>query len=128
MSLNTADTIFLVVGLVDFGGVFFWIGVCLHLAYTQMDLMLEHLKDSVLLNTFAPLKQGGPWGKLVLIGSISSVVTFPDFYLKRGSVSSEDLRNFPTSLKRKLVVLQWSGLSLLIVMVCLGVIAKLGLV
>ena len=128
MSLNTADKIFLAVGLIDFGGIFLWIGMCLHLAYTQMDLMLNHLKNSSLLNTFVPLRQGGPWGKLVLVGSISSVVTFPGFYLRRGSVNTEDLRGFPTALKRKLVILQWCGLILLVVMVCIGAVAKLGLV
>lgn len=128
MSLNTADKIFLAVGLIDFGGIFLWIGVCLHLAYTKMDLMLDHLKNSLLLNTLGPLRQGGPWGMLVLVGSISSVVTFPDFYLKRGKVNAEDLRGFPVALKRKLMVLQWVGLILLVIMVCIGVVAKLGLV
>jgi len=128
MSLNTADKIFLAVGLIDFGGIFLWIGVCLHLAYTQMNLMQDHLKNSLLIKTFFSLGQGGPWGKLVLVGSISSVVTFPVFYLKRGSVNAEDLRGFPAVLKRKLVILQWSGLILLVVMVCIGIVAKLGLV
>ncbi|WP_314919657.1 hypothetical protein [Pseudomonas helleri] len=128
MSLNTADKIFLAVGLIDFAGIFIWIGVCLHLAYTQMDLMLDHLKNSALINTFVPLRQGGPWGRLVLIGSISSVIAFPGFYLKRGSVNAEDLRCFTGSLKRKLVMLQWGGLILLVVMVCIGVVAKLGFV
>ena len=128
MSLNTADKIFLAVGLIDFAGIFIWIGVCLHIAYTQMDLMLDHLKNSSLVNTFAPLRQGGPWGRLVLIGSISSVIAFPGFYLKRGSVNAEDLRCFTGSLKRKLVMLQWGGLILLVVMVCIGVVAKLGFV
>ena len=128
MSLDTADKIFLAVGLIDFGGIFLWIGVCLHLAYTKMDLMLDHLKTSSLLNTFVPLRQGGPWGKLVLVGSISSIVTFPGFHLRRGSVNAEDLQGFPAALKRKLVILQWTGLVLLVIMVCIGIVAKLGLV
>lgn len=67
-------------------------------------------------------------GKLVLVGSISSVITFPSFYLKRGSVNAEDLRCFASALKRQLVILQWSGLTLLVVMVFVGVVAKLGFV
>lgn len=126
MSLDTADKIFLAVGLIDFGGIFLWIGVCLRLAYTKMDLMLNYLKNSSLMGTFAHLRQGGPWGKLVLVGSISSVVTFPGFYLKRGAVNAEDIRCFPTALKRKLVILQWAGLVLLVTMVCIGIVAKLG--
>ena len=36
MSLNTADTVFLCVGLICFGGIFIWIGVALYLAYTRI--------------------------------------------------------------------------------------------
>jgi hypothetical protein len=71
-----------------------------------MDLMLEHLKNCSAIMTRAPLRYGGPWGRLLLVGSISGVVTFPKFYLKRGELSSEDLASFPMLLKRKLVVLQ----------------------
>jgi len=44
MSLNTAEKIYLCVALIDFGGIFIWLGVALHLAYTKMDLMLGYLK------------------------------------------------------------------------------------
>lgn len=128
MSLNTADKVFLAVGLIDFGGIFVWIGVCLHIAYTKMELMLDHLKNSSMLSSLTPLRHGGPWGKLVLVGSISGALTFPRFYLKRGSVSAEDLHNFPASLKRKLVILQWIGIGLLLTMVSIAVVVKLGLV
>ncbi len=94
-------------------GVFIWIGVALRIAYTKMDVMLEHLKNCSLITTLSQLKQGGPWGKLLLVGSVSGVVTFPAFYIKRGRASAEDLSNFPVLLKRKLVVLQWVGIILL---------------
>ncbi|MFJ6091034.1 hypothetical protein [Pseudomonas chlororaphis] len=128
MSLNTADKIFLMVGLVDFAGIFIVLGICLHMAYTKMDLMLDHLKNSVVLSTLTTLRHGGPWGKLILVGSISGFVTFPHFYLKRGWVSAEDLLGFPTALKRKLVVLQWSALALIVVMTGLAAVVKLGVV
>lgn len=104
------------------------IGVCLRLAYTKMELMLGHLNNSSMLSTLAPLRHGGPWGKLVLVGSIASVLTFSGFYLKRGLVSAEDLHHFPVLLKRKLVILQWIGLGLLLAMVGLAAVAKLGFV
>lgn len=128
MSLNVADKIFLSIVLVDFAGIFIWIGVCLHLAHTKMELMLSHLKSSSMLSALAPLRHGGPWGKLVLVGSISGALTFPRFYLKRGSVSAEDLHNFPASLKRKLVILQWIGIGLLSVMLSFGAAIKLGFI
>lgn len=48
----------------------------------------------------APLRYEGPWGKLLLIGGISGVVTFPGIYLKHGGVSVENLKDFLFSLKR----------------------------
>lgn len=102
-----------------------WIGVALHMAYTKMDLMLEHLKNCPAIMVRAPLQNGGPWGKLLLVGGISGIVTFPRFYLKRGELSSEDLINFPVVLKRKLAILQWSVIWLLGFAFLLWVIGKI---
>ncbi|MNG96758.1 hypothetical protein D3C81_486940 [compost metagenome] len=109
-------------------GMFVWVGLALHMAYTQLDLMLTHLKNCSAIMIRAPLRQGGPWGKLLLVGGISGIVTFPGFYLKRGGMSVEDLSNFPVALKRKLAVLQWSVIALLLVMISLAAVIKLGLV
>ncbi|MCO7572627.1 MULTISPECIES: hypothetical protein [Pseudomonas] len=97
-------------------GMVIWIGVCLHLAYTRMDEILELLKNCSAVMNRAPLRHGGPWGKLLLIGGISGVITFPGVYLKHGGVSVEDLNNFPVRLKRKLAVLQWCVIGLLVMM------------
>jgi hypothetical protein len=104
--------------------VIIWIGVALHMAYTKMDLMLEHLKNCSAIMIRAQLRQGGPWGKSLLIGGISVIVTFPSFYLKRGELSSEDLTNFPASLKRKLAIMQWSVIGLLGFAILLWAIGK----
>ncbi|AIL63528.1 hypothetical protein [Pseudomonas alkylphenolica] len=95
-------------------GMFAWIGVALHMAYTKMDLMLELLKNCSAVMTRAPLRHGGPWGKLLLVGGISGIVTFPGIYLKHGGVSTEDLEKMPKQLKRKLELLQWCAIGLLI--------------
>ena len=113
MSLNTANKIFLCVGLIDLVGLFVWLGVALHLAYTRMDVMLNHLKNSPAVTIRAHFKSGGPWGKLFLLGGIMSAVTTPGIYLRDGGVNIEEIRNFPTHLKRKLVILQWAGWVLL---------------
>ncbi|WP_411835744.1 hypothetical protein ACLBNB_21860 [Pseudomonas chlororaphis subsp. aurantiaca] len=128
MSLNTADKIFLVIGFIDFAGMFIALGICLHMAYTKMDVMLEYLQNSAVLSTLTTLRHGGPRGKLILVGSISDFVTFPNFYLKRGWVCAEDVLGFPAALKRKLVVLQYSSLGLLLVMAGLATVVKLGFV
>ncbi|WP_248805811.1 hypothetical protein [Pseudomonas sp. MWU13-2100] len=93
--------------------IFALIAISLRLAYTKMDVMLEHLKNSSSVMSLAALRHGGPWGKLLLVGGISGFVTFSGFYLKHGGVDAEDLKNFPVSLKRKLTILQWSAIGLL---------------
>lgn len=124
MSLSAADKIFLVVGLMNFGGIFICLAVALHLAYTKMDFMLEHLKNCPAVMTQVPLRHGGLWGRLLLVGWISGVLTFPGYYLKRGGVSVEDLNNFPPPLKRKLKWIKWTSIALLAAMVFLFAIRK----
>ena len=77
MSLGTADKIMLCVGLIGFGGVFLWIGIALHLAYTKMDLMLDHLKSCPAVTIRAPFKNGGPGGRLFVLGAIMGLMTVP---------------------------------------------------
>ncbi|MCH4872383.1 MULTISPECIES: hypothetical protein [Pseudomonas] len=94
-------------------GAIIWIVIALRIAYTHLNLMLKHLENSSTVTTLTQLKQGSLWGRVLLVGSISSVLTFPDFYIKRGRASAEDISLFPTLLKRKLVVLQWGGIVIM---------------
>lgn len=55
MSLNTANKIFLCVGLIDLVGLLVWLGVALHIAYTKTDIMLIHLKNCSCSNNPSPL-------------------------------------------------------------------------
>lgn len=126
MSISLADKIFLTAGLIDFGGIFIWIGINLHLAYTKMDYMLELLKNSSLIKTLTPLNQGGPWGKFLLVGGIAGVLTFPEMYIKRGTANADDIRNFPPRLKRKLVILHWVCITLLTGLFILFILRKSG--
>ncbi|QXI08635.1 hypothetical protein HU718_013305 [Pseudomonas tensinigenes] len=128
MSLNVVDQVILSIAIVDLAGLILWGGLCLRLGYTTTDLMLEHLKNCSAIMTRVLLRHGGPWGKLLLVGGISGIVTFPKFYLKRGELSSEDLTSFRAPLKRKLVVLQWSVISLLLVIISFGITVKSGFV
>ena len=119
MSLSTAERIFLFAGIIDFGGMFIWFGVALHLAYTRLEEILESLKNCSAIVRRAPLRFGGPLGKLLLIGGISGIVTFPRLYLKHGGVSAEDLNALPPRLKRKLATMQWTLWGLIVLMVLL---------
>lgn len=123
MNIETVDLLIACIGLIYFAAALAWIIVALHMAYTKMDMMLELYKNCKAIMVRAPLRHGGPWGNLMLIGGISGIVTFPSFYLKRGELSLEDLKNTPTSLRRKLAILQWSVWGLLLVMSGFAIIA-----
>ena len=127
MTLSVSDSILLTIVVADFAGIFIWIGICLHLAYTKAGVMLEHLENSPAIMAWAPMRQAGPWVKLMLVGGISGLITFPSFQLKRGQLSAIDLERFPVALKRKLVALQWCMIGLLLVMVSFGIAIKLGM-
>ena len=87
--------------------------------------MLELLKNCSAVMNRAPLRHGGAFGKLLLVGGISGIVTFPGVYLKHGGVSADDLNEFPARLKKKLALLQWCGIGLLTGGVGCGVAIKL---
>ena len=127
MTVSLADQVFMVFGLAIFGGGFFCIGISLYMAYTKMDFMLEHLKNCSIVKAHSPLKYGGPWGKLMLIGWIAGLFTFPEYYLKRGEASAEDLNNFPAHLRKKLVMLKKASFFLIAALVALFVLRESGL-
>ncbi|MFJ7886251.1 hypothetical protein ACIQYF_22690 [Pseudomonas sp. NPDC096917] len=105
-------------------GAIIWLIIALRITYTHLDLMLKHLENSSTVTTPTQLKQGSLWGRVLLVGSISSVLTFPDFYIKRGRASAEDISLFPTLLKRNLVVLQWGGIVIMSSSVLLSLTRK----
>ncbi|MNN91743.1 hypothetical protein D3C81_2098970 [compost metagenome] len=55
-------------------------------------------------------------------------MTTPQLYLRDGGANAEDLKNFPADLKRKLIVLQWTGWGLLLIMFGLFATIKLELI
>jgi len=128
VSLNTADKIILCIGLIDFAGVFIWLGMALHLAYTKMDLMLGHLKNCPAITIRAFLINTGPWGRLVVLGTITGLMITPRIYLRDGGASAEDLKNFPADLKRKLIILHWVAWILILVMFGMVGVVEFGLV
>ncbi|MCW8274449.1 hypothetical protein IMF27_01075 [Pseudomonas sp. PCH199] len=123
MNISFADALFVVSGLLVFGGAIIIFGVAIYLGYTKGEVLSEHFKNSSSLITVPARIDKGLRGKTRLVYSVSSVVTFPRFFLKHGIVSAEDIENFPRDLRRKLVVLQWSLLTALTGIVTLGLIA-----
>ncbi|EUB85100.1 hypothetical protein [Pseudomonas sp. GM30] len=104
-----------------------WIGIALHIAHIKTDVILEHLKNSSAGTRLAALKHGGAWGRLLLVGGASGLVTFTNFYIRRGTLSTEDVASFPASLRQKLVWMQWSAIALLSAMVVLVAVGKSGI-
>ncbi|MPR03130.1 hypothetical protein F0169_14240 [Pseudomonas sp. MAFF 212408] len=100
----------------------------MHLAYTKMELMLSHLKNCPAVMIRAPFKSAGTWGRMFVLGAIMGVMTVPRLYLRDGGASSEDLKNFPARLKRKLIVVHWGGVSFLLILFGLWAVDALGFV
>lgn len=61
----------------------------------------------------------------MVVGGISGFVTFPDFYIERGRISADDIRSLPSSLRCRLIVLQWSAIVLLLIMFCLAALVEM---
>ncbi len=95
-------------------GIYVWIVVALHMAYTKKGMMLKLLRNCSADMGRIQLEHGGPMGKLRFIGEISGAATFPAFYLKHGGVAIDSLEHFPMPLKRKLIILHLSFMGLLV--------------
>jgi hypothetical protein len=127
MTLSLVDKIYVTLLLLDLAGIFILLGACLHMAYTQMDLMLGHLRNCKAVAMRAPLRHCGVWGNLLLVGGISGLVTFPKLHIRIGLLDEEDLRTLPTFIKRKLALLQWSLITLVGTILTLAAVVELGL-
>jgi hypothetical protein len=117
--MEAADKIFLSVSLVGFIGVLAFLSIALHTAYTKMDIMLAYLKNCPFIMNRAFLKDGGPWGRLLILGAIVGVLRTPGLYIPDGSASMEDVLNFPARLKERLIALyRFGNWFTLIFMLC----------
>ena len=96
------------------------------MGYTKGDVLSEHFQNSSFLLTFGINRRSSFYGKIQLIGNISSILTFPGFFLKRGLASAEDIDSVPLKLKQQRVMLQWSFIGLIAAMVLLVIIEKSG--
>lgn len=128
MSISVADALFLTSGLMVFGGALVVFGAALYFGYTKGDALLECFPNSSSIITIPVHIDSGLLGKIRLVYSVSSVVTFPRVFLKHGIVAAEDLERFPSDLRRKLVALQWTLLTVLSGMMILGLGVMAGVI
>jgi hypothetical protein len=56
------------------------------------------------------------------------IMTMPNLYHRDGGVNAKDLQSFPGSLRRKLIVLHWSGVVFIVLLLGLFAVSALGLV
>ncbi|WP_162634946.1 hypothetical protein [Pseudomonas putida] len=103
---------------------FVCIGFALYLGYTQGERLCGYFKNSSSSITSVTRNSSGPYGKMQLVGGIAFVVAFPGFFLRHGIVNAEDIKNFPLSLKWKLVALQW---GFMVVFISMGVLVSIGI-
>jgi len=118
MNLAIAYEILVNTMLIGLGGVFIFLVIAMYIAYTKMDLMLEHLKNCrfIMNQTFF---YAGPRERLIILGSIVSVLKNPGFYTPDGGANIDDIVRFPEQLKRRLFTLyRFGGYSTWILMLC----------
>jgi len=125
MSITLAEKIFLGITLTGFSGMAIWLGIALHFAHTEMDVMLAHLRNCPFVMNRALFHKTGVWGRLFVLGGIASVLMYPSVYLKDGGAVAGDLESFPAKLKRKTVILFRINLALLAYMFGAGGVAYL---
>lgn len=103
--------------------IWFWLMIALHLAYTKLGEILDLLKNCSAVRIRAPLRSMGIPGRLLLIGGISGIVTFPKTLLRRGELCAQDLEQLPRPLRRRLIALQW-GLIIGVAAMLLGLVIR----
>lgn len=109
MSISTSDAVTLGVGLFIFAGCIGFVGVALYVAYSKLDVMLGYFENSPAVTIKAPLKNGGPWGRLFVLGGIIGVIKAPGVYIPDGGACVEDIAKFPEELKARLIALYKVG-------------------
>ncbi|PAM85125.1 hypothetical protein CES87_01105 [Pseudomonas sp. ERMR1:02] len=113
--------------LIVITGQFICIGSALYLSHTKKDIISSHFKHCSVLLIFGIHKGTTFYRRILLIGNISSIVTFPNFFISRKLITAEEIESFPSPLKRQLKILQWSFIGLIASMVSLVIIGRSGI-
>ncbi|AMS17678.1 hypothetical protein A3218_26550 [Pseudomonas chlororaphis] len=80
-------------------GVFFYWGC------KRMDEILGYVKNcKIIMNNRFYLYMGA-WGRMAMIGMVAGSLAYPGYYIRKGMMDIEDIRNFPEPLKRRLIKL-----------------------
>lgn len=104
---------------------FIWLVVALYMAYFDIDVIFEHMKNSSAITSLTFLRDAGPSGRLRMISNIADHIRSPRKGIEKGSISAEDIENLPAPIKRKLIILGRSAFPLLGTLIFLWGIGKM---
>jgi hypothetical protein len=124
MTLRTSEKIFLLIGIVDFIGIFTLIGVMLYVAKTKTETILSHLTNSSISSKIIMLWRGGPWGRIYMMGKVFGIMRNPEFYIHAGTLCAKDFENFPRKLRKNLITLYRLVFIFFAIMMCLGLVSS----
>ena len=128
MAISAAEKVILTVGLLNFSGIFLYLGISYYFALTKMDLMLSYLKNCPSVTLRIHSLKLGLSGKMYVFAGISAVLIMPHRMIRIGGASAEDIANFPPDLRRKIIWLQWGGMMMQLIMFVLWLIVEFELV
>ncbi|MDP9709770.1 UNVERIFIED_ORG: hypothetical protein J2X80_001847 [Pseudomonas fluorescens] len=123
MILCITEKILLLIGIVDFIGIFTLIGVMLYVAKTKTETILSHLTNSSISSKITMLWHGGPWGRIYMMGEVFAIMRSPAIYIHTGKLCAKDFENFPRKLRKKLITLYRLVFIFYAIMICLGLVA-----
>jgi hypothetical protein len=128
VAISASEKVFLGVGLLNFAGALLYLGISYYFALTKMDLMLPYLKNSPSVMLRIHSLKLGLSGKMYVFAGISAVLMMPHRMIRIGGASAEDIANFPPDLRRKIIWLQWGGMTMLLIMSVLWLIIEFELI
>lgn len=72
--------------------------VAIYIAYFRVNEVIDNLSNSSFVSSNRYYMEAGPFGRLLFIGCVSAVLTFPRRHLERGELNAQDYSRFPTKL------------------------------
>jgi len=96
---------------------YIWFCFVFYMTFTELEAVLGHLENSPDVVFLSRTRRSDFVGKSRLMIELSGIVTFPRFHSQVVKLSPDDLSNIPVSIKRKLAIMQWSGIVILVSMI-----------
>ncbi|MEW7858936.1 hypothetical protein AB2M95_23750 [Pseudomonas chlororaphis] len=102
---GVAEYALAVCGVVTLSGGAIISGVFFYWGCKRMDEILGYVKNcKIIMNNRFYLYMGA-CGRMAMIGMVAGSLAYPGYYIRKGLMDIEDIRNFPESLKRRLIKL-----------------------